>query len=70
MTRKVDTLATGEQQTRLPGRCGAVRDQEHAQPPIADLCDDFTLTAPDETQPTQTDLFRSGEISPPCRVTS
>ncbi len=60
MAPAADRLETGELQSRLPGGVGAVRDQEHTHPPVADLADGFTLTAPDETQPTQTDLFRSG----------
>lgn len=57
---KVDTLSTGEQQPRLPGDVGDVRDQEVAQPTLGEVADEFKLTAPEETQATQTSLFQPG----------
>jgi N12 class adenine-specific DNA methylase/2'-5' RNA ligase len=42
----VDTLDTGEQQPRLPGEVGAVRDLEVEQPALGDV--GFGLTAPGE----------------------
>ena len=46
-------------QPRLPGDVGAVRDQEHPLPPVAvPQADGYSLTAPEETEHTQTDLFR------------
>jgi hypothetical protein len=57
MIAPADVLSTGELQPRLPDEAGAVRDQELAHPPIADLADSFTLTPPAETEPTQTGLF-------------
>lgn len=57
---QVDVLATGEVQPRLPADVGDVRNQEVVQPPVAEPgAPDFELTAPDETQPTQTSLFQS-----------
>lgn len=54
----IDVLPTGEQQPRLPGDVGAVRDVEAAQPPVADLPEQgFSLTAPEETQASQSGLF-------------
>lgn len=45
-------------QPRLPGDVGNVRDQEHAQPPVADVPEGFSLRPPAETEPTQTNLLR------------
>lgn len=56
----VDILSTGEQQPRLPGDVGAVREQEVKDQPIAEFVDEFRLTAPEETQASQRDLFQSG----------
>ena len=53
-----DVLSTGELQPRLPDEAGAVRDQEHPQPPIADVPEGFSLTPPAETEHTQPELFR------------
>ena len=52
-----DVLSTGELQPRLPDEAGAVRDQEHPQPPIATVPESFDLTPPEATEPTQTGLF-------------
>jgi len=62
-----DTLATGEQQPRLPGEAGAVREQEVATPEVADL--PFSLTAPTgkpsrkKTNAGQTTLFQGDELT-------
>lgn len=55
---KVDLLSTGEEQPRLPGDVGDVRDLEIAQPKLGEVRDDFQLTPPEETQASQTSLFQ------------
>lgn len=52
-----DLLATGETQPRLPG-AESVRDQEITPPAVAELRDAFDLTAPPETDETQTEMFQ------------
>lgn len=49
---------TGDKQPRLPDDVGQVRDQEHTQPPVADVPEGFSLRPPAETEPTQTNLLR------------
>ncbi len=53
---KTDTLPTGEQQARLPGDAGDVRDLEIRLAPVAEL--PFTLTPPPNPQGSfQADLW-------------
>lgn len=56
---KADTLDTGEQQPRLPGAVGDVRDEERPTPKMSDLEDDFRLTSEvDQRKGFQTTLFQ------------
>lgn len=59
ITKEPDVLSTGESQPRLPGDVGDVRDQEVAQPKVAEVPQQsLTLTAPPETEPTQPALVK------------
>lgn len=55
-----DTLDTGEQQPRLPGDVGAVREEERPTPKMSDIEDEFRLTSEvDNRKGFQKTLFQS-----------
>lgn len=57
---KADTLDTGEQQPRLPGDVGDVRDEERPMPAVAEVQDEFRLTSQVEKRKTiQRSFFQS-----------
>lgn len=59
---KADTLDTGEQQPRLPGAVGNVREEERPTPKLSNIEDEFRLTSEvDNRKGFQTTLFQSAE---------
>jgi GNAT superfamily N-acetyltransferase len=57
---KADTLDTGEQQARLPGAVGDVRDEERPTPKLSNIEDEFRLTSEvDKRKGVQRTLFQS-----------
>lgn len=55
----VDVLDTGEEQARLPGDVGAVREEERPTPKMSDIEDEFRLTSEVENRKGfQTTLFQ------------
>lgn len=65
---KADTLDTGEQQARLPGAVGDVRDEERPTPKMSNIEDEFRLTSEvEQRKGFQTTLFQPAFHGSPHR---